>query len=89
MHSKPESDMEVESGVDLPPPNTGGPKYPWADMDIGDSFTVPVGDEDAGKVADRVQRAGASWCERNRPSAAVRTRQQGDEIRVWMVEWWR
>lgn len=71
-----------------PPRNRGRVRYPWADMEIGDSFVVRrsrEGDQDIKKVATSVHSAGYNWCRRNKPEATVTIRTGEDQVEVWMV----
>jgi hypothetical protein len=34
--------MIVEKGIPVPPQKWERPKYPWKELDIGDSFLVPL-----------------------------------------------
>lgn len=69
---------KVESNVPLPAPDAS--KYPFASMQIGDSFLVPNPSDTDRK---RVQTAAASYGRRH--SKAFRTRSVDGGIRIWRV----
>lgn len=44
MNEQTNNEYEIESGIPIPPAQTRGrigPKYPWNEMEIGDSFVYP------------------------------------------------
>ena len=38
---KSNGEFKIETGIPIPPPQTGGGRYPWRKMKVGDSFLVP------------------------------------------------
>lgn len=87
----------IDKGLAVPAlarSRSAGPmKYPWADMEHGDSFFVPLpkksSRDDAVIARKRVVSAGRSWCKRNRPEARVISRALTEDnthgIRIWML----
>jgi hypothetical protein len=78
--------FQIESGVEIPP--QAQPlrkmKYPFNQLNVGDSFVFPVGpDEDREAVQNRLQSAAANWG-RSREMRFV-TRRIGSGIRVWRI----
>ena len=67
--------IERESGIAMPKPRVVY-AYPYEDMEIGDSFTVPV--EARAKVLNANYRAG------KRLQRVFVARTEGDLIRVWI-----
>lgn len=42
MKGKPNGEIKIETGVPMPTKGRGAPrKYPWYEMNVGDSFLVP------------------------------------------------
>ena len=85
--------VDIDEGVALPEPNRGrrNVRYPFAELQIGQSFFVPAEDNSDAAVV-RVQGTLHS-CARNvsrRTGARFTTRQwtQGEQrgIRVWRIE---
>jgi hypothetical protein len=85
----------VEKGIPIPPlvtkgnrGNKGGippnEKYPWRQMDIGDSFFVPAGDEPVFLVSRRMGNAIHHAEERYGSTFTRRTMKGG--VRVWRIE---
>lgn len=73
--------FKVESGIPLPEGNGGGrlPKYPWTEMNVGDSFPVP---ESQRKT---VKSAATAYCNsRKHLRFTVRKDANGD-YRCWRV----
>ncbi len=68
--------IEVERGVSLPSPRVVY-AYPYEEMDVGDSFTVPVSARQ--KVLNANYRAG------KRLGMRFEARTEGDVVRVWRV----
>ena len=66
----------VERGVSLPSPRVVY-AYPYEEMDVGDSFTVPVSARQ--KVLNANYRAG------KRLGMRFEARTEGDVVRVWRV----
>lgn len=75
------SDFEISS--DIPPPKRA--KYPWDEMEPGDSFLVPCADEDKRRVQMSMNSAASSWCKNNRPDLMHATSQVEDGVRIWLL----
>lgn len=81
--------FKIEKGIPIPPSKGGQPpvriKYPWAQMEIGDSFVVGIHPpETISGVRKRLRAAGDKWCQKHQPVAMIKTRIEGqDQIRVW------
>jgi len=73
---------KIEHDVEIPP--RGGAKYPWSEMEDGDSIVV-----DEPYVKEKGSAAGSSaqsWLKRNRPGwTAVTRREDEGHARVWFV----
>lgn len=70
---------EIEKDVPLPSRNsTGRSRYPWAEMEVGDSFFAADG------VRSRV--AAAAQNHRRRYGRRFAVRVEGDGVRVWRIE---
>lgn len=56
------SDYTIDKGVKIAPTGTGGRrKYPWAVMEVGDSFFVPIEDPDKDRfLRSSIYNAGRS-----------------------------
>ena len=77
---------EIDKGVEIPPPNTtNGSRriYPFREMEIGDSFLVPV-DGDKKLQQARIGSAASYYGKRNNKRFVTRTVDGG--ARVWRVE---
>jgi hypothetical protein len=76
--------FEIEDNV--PAPDGSQTKYPWAQMESGQSIKVPI---EEGKSAEDMSRAlynnARDWLGRNRPGWKPRTRREGNFIRVWLI----
>ena len=69
---------EIEKNI----PTVRAYKYPFRDMEIGDSFLVPCVDDRAAKI-DRSKISGAAWYLRPKKFS---TRRVEGGIRVWRVK---
>jgi hypothetical protein len=78
--------MKVEKGVPLPTKRSGGhnSKYPWAEMEDGDSVLIErIGDEPFANTQRRVSNNSREWLKRNREGWTAITAREGNGIRVW------
>ena len=76
--------FQIDKGI-LPPRGHAKPvKYPWAGMDVDDSFFVPA------RSASHMSTAAKNWATRNRPEWVFQSesRTEGDVkgARVWRIE---
>ena len=70
------SEIKVDKGIPLPP-NFRQTKYPWATMDVGDSFALP-GPGQAGRANRLARFATAKY----KPKEFVHGKHEG-QYRVW------
>lgn len=68
--------MELETGIPIPRSRGSLVRYPFADMQIGASFTRP-------KEQQRMLRVAASHYKARNPGWHYESRIQGDVIRLW------
>ena len=68
--------IEKEVGVGMPRPRVVY-AYPYEEMEVGDSFVVPVSAR--GKVLNANYRAG------KRLGRVFQARTEGDKLRVWRI----
>ena len=68
------TEIVLESGVSMPKQRTVY-AYPYEDMDVGDSFVVPL--EARAKVLNANYRAG------KRLGRVFTAKTEGDQVRVW------
>jgi hypothetical protein len=73
--------FEIDKNVPLPPNagKPGGGKYPWASMEIGDSFFAP------GKVGARVATAGKRGGGQSKFTIRTVTENGVRGVRVWRI----
>lgn len=73
------SEYKIEKNVPLSPRSwKGKPKYPWAQMDPGDSFVVPG----EGRTLKVLQTTILTSARRHKPKR-FSTRIEGGNVRVW------
>lgn len=77
----PTSALKIEKGVPLAPAKRNGARYPWADMEIGDSILVPYDGREIAQVGANVSSAAASGLGRGK----YRTARESNGIRVWRL----
>lgn len=71
------SEYKIEKGVPIPPARHGR-KYPWHEMEIGDSFVVPdMSKSHAGAVCGGARKNGRKF--------SFRLLETGG-VRIWRVE---
>ncbi|HNR56195.1 MAG TPA: hypothetical protein PKJ19_13575 [Flavobacteriales bacterium] len=70
---------KVEHNIPIPPDGRKGVRrYPWNEMEVGDSIVVPT----PGTVS-----AGVNWARRNKNSVKFISRKmRGGGVRVWRVK---
>jgi hypothetical protein len=66
--------IEVERGLDMPVPRVVY-SYPYEEMDVGDSFTVPV--------SARQKVLNANYRASKRLGLKFMAKTEGDVVRVW------
>ena len=76
---------EIDKGVPMPDRPT---RYPFAGMDVGDSFLIEVrgGRRQEALVRRRVSAAASDYRRRHGASAKFDSRVTLDGVRVWRVE---
>ncbi len=80
--------MTYEIKNNVPIPSRHGLKYPFAEMDVGDSFTVPADDPAAAVFksgSSRVASGAHAWGNGNGAKFATRTNED-KSVTVWRVE---
>lgn len=74
--------MKIEKSVDMPSRRIrGGTKYPWPDMEIGDSVffdNEPAGSQSNPSVSSKI------WAMRNQVKFA--SRREGNGVRIWRIK---
>lgn len=83
--------MKIEKDVPLPGPYVGAPrKYPFPDMEVGDSFAVPLEGESSSRgmdtAADKLRCAALNHGRRYGGKFVVRTVREENVARCWRVE---
>lgn len=68
--------IEVEKGMDMPMPRVVY-SYPYQEMDVGDSFTVPV--------SARQKVLNANYRASKRLGLRFTSKTEGEVVRVWRV----
>ena len=70
------------------PPEAHGrgrpPKYPFADMQIGTYFDVPISDLNVAVMRNRLRSACSSYS-RSHPDYRFTVRHIGDSFRIWRI----
>lgn len=84
--------VKMEKGVPVPPPSKGGRavKYPFADLQVGDSFSVPLSGEmhpgGGDMTAHRVSQAAIRRSKCHGGKFRVRTVREEGVARCWRIE---
>ena len=78
------SAYQIDRGIPMPPPCRGAAaKYPWREMEVGESFFVEASAKDAVVIRSRVRSAGYSQRLAHGTRFTVRTVEGG--VRVWRI----
>ena len=87
------TDIVIDKGVPVPPAlplevGARGSLYPWADMEVGDSFAVPAKDEQDAKVGatQLMLLAHHPTRPRYREHWKFTARSFDDHARIWRIE---
>jgi len=70
--------IKIDKNVPIPETAGNGAVYPFAEMEVGDSFYVE------GKTSNQLQNAASHWRKRKGWKFATRTKEGG--ARIWRVE---
>ena len=73
--------ISIEKNVPMPQNGAGrAGKYPFADMDVGDSFALPKTDKAAKQISSRAR----SWAVgKGLKDRKFSTRTNGETVRIW------
>lgn len=74
---------KIEKGVPMPRPPQ---KYPWADMEVGDSFLAECAPGERGTVGNRLRNAAERFIEVRGLDWKFRYRSVEGGVRIWRVE---
>ena len=80
--------FSIEKGIPVPENARTGRRsaYPLADMQVGDSFSVPFGSDDPKKVTQRVHSAVSQFRRRMTDSQwQFVVREETNGVRVWRI----
>ena len=84
------SEFKIEKDVELPRSRLGrhNQKYPFEDMEVGDSFFAPANGLERGVLGSRINNAARPFGKRHDMKFTVRIveEKQGEGVRVWRVE---
>lgn len=77
-----ETEFKIDKGIPLPPPAKGGRngKYPWREMEVGDSFFMPGAARSGAPQYLAGQRTGFRFSSRGVIENGVKGR------RIWRIE---
>jgi len=73
--------VQIDRDIPIPERRRGGSRpaiYPFGDMSVGDSFSLP------GEGASRLGSAAQKWRERH-PGWDYRTAKKDGEVRLWRI----
>jgi hypothetical protein len=74
------TEFKIEKSISIPPTGVGGRvgKYPWAEMEVGDSLFIP------GKTAYSMGSTPSGWAARHPPYKFLCRTVDGG-VRVWRI----
>ncbi len=94
-NSNSASTMKIDKNIPLPTHKKGAGKpnkYPFADMEVGDSFAIAV-DENANVLNTRcsLHSSANSWAKYNKKNCSFKTQVTTDNgetyIRIWRIDY--
>ena len=74
--------IKIEKGVKVP--DKAGTKYPWAEMEVGDSFEITEGD--LAKRQSALAASSRSWAVYSKSEAKFRTHKTDTSVRIWRIK---
>lgn len=79
------SGIKIEKNI--PPPFGGGrTKYPFSEMQVGDSFFIPCSDAAMRQTVNNLIVSAKGWSSRNNNSAKFTARAVEGGARVWRLQ---
>jgi hypothetical protein len=76
--------IKVEAGVPVPC-DSPHQKYPWAAMEVGDSFFAPCSPSEIRRLRNNLRNGAAQWALRRGGGRRFFARPHGDGVRVWRI----
>lgn len=74
--------FKIDKGIPIPPDNQKMTKYPWREMEVGDSFFMPV---EPSKSRNKVA-SGLLTTARFYKPLKFKTAQNSNGVRVWRIK---
>lgn len=78
------SEFKIEKGVPVPPRNNYA-RYPFKDMEAGDSFHVPAADGETARTVQLRMSAAVVSHRRRHPDTKYVVHQEDGGVRVWRI----
>lgn len=80
--------IDIETGIAIPPPARPRTKYPFAAMQVGESFSIRCTAEEHDQVWMRVRAAVTSWKKAHSGHFVVRKLEEDSvlKVRCWRVK---
>lgn len=75
--------LDIEKNVPVPPGAGRVGRYPWAEMEVGDSFFVQA--IHGKRAQSTIGTAGLSWAARNHPDRKFTVRKVDGGYRCWRI----
>lgn len=75
--------FEIEKNIPIPKPPTGFTKYPFGEMEIGDSFFMRCSEADVLKLKTRIRGATRPFRKRRNTTARFEVRRVSGGVRCW------
>ena len=76
--------IKIETGVPIPDKTTRKSKYPFRDMEVGNSFFVNE-KEDVNKMQQKISAAASMFCKKN-PAYKFKTQAFDAGVRLWRIQ---
>ena len=70
----------------MPRSKSGGPKYPFPDLEVGQCFYVPVGRRKPDSIRSVVATAAGQFGRRHGKRFSIRLDRENNRVGVWRVE---
>lgn len=81
--------ITIEKNIPLPARVRGTQgrrsKYPFAQMEVGDSFAITAIEQTAYKLRNSIGNCAIKWVQKNAPERKFSTRITGNTVRIWRI----
>jgi hypothetical protein len=80
-------EVQIEKNIPIPEPKKRKTKYPFQQMEVGDSFFYPLKEEcNTALLQMKLNNAACTYCRKNNEGKKFKTTQLKSGVRVWRIK---